>query len=150
MSSRPSVFLWMQYFFYGCASSSVPLWDPTRLSGEEPAGQCRRPRRCRFNLWVRKIPWRKKWQPTPVFFPGKLHGQRSLAVVPTSSQDEALAHYSVSREVPCSALKGETVPDTLRDAHGDLTSLAPHERLPEILVVPREKTPTGAAARGKP
>ena len=30
------------------------------------------------------------------------------------------------------------------------TSLAPHERLPEILVVPREKTPTGAAARGKP
>ena len=28
-------------------------------------------------------------------------------------------------------------------AHGDLTSLAPHERLPEILVVPREKTPTG-------
>ena len=32
-----------------------------------------------------------------------------------------------------------------RHAHGDLTSLAPHERLPEILVVPREKTPTGAA-----
>ena len=31
-------------------------------------------------------------------------------------------------------------------AHGDLTSLAPHERLPEILVVPREKTPTGAAS----
>ena len=35
-------------------------------------------------------------------------------------------------------------------AHGDLNSLAPHERLPEILVVPREKTPTGAAARGNP
>ena len=35
-------------------------------------------------------------------------------------------------------------------AQGDLTSLAPHERLPEILVVPREKTPTGAAARGNP
>ena len=34
--------------------------------------------------------------------------------------------------------------------HVDLTSLAPHERLPEILVVPREKTPTGAAARGNP
>ena len=37
-----------------------------------------------------------------------------------------------------------------KGTHGDLTSLAPHERLPEILVVPREKTPTGAAARGKP
>ena len=34
--------------------------------------------------------------------------------------------------------------------HGDLTFLALHERLPEILVVPREKTPTGAAARGNP
>ena len=31
-----------------------------------------------------------------------------------------------------------------------MSSLAPHERLPEILVVPREKTPTGAAARGNP
>ena len=32
-----------------------------------------------FNPWVRKIPWRRKWQPTPVFLPGKCHGQRSLA-----------------------------------------------------------------------
>jgi len=29
--------------------------------------------------WVRKIPWRKKWQPNPVFLPGKSHGQRILA-----------------------------------------------------------------------
>ena len=29
---------------------------------------------------VRKIPWSRKWQPTPVFLPGKTHGQRSLAV----------------------------------------------------------------------
>ena len=28
--------------------------------------------------WVRKIPWRRKWQPTPVILPGKSHGQRSL------------------------------------------------------------------------
>ena len=31
-----------------------------------------------FNPWVRKIPWRRKWQPTPVFLPGEPHGQRSL------------------------------------------------------------------------
>ena len=36
-------------------------------------------RRCRFNPWVRKIPSRRKWQPTPVFLPGEFHGQRSLA-----------------------------------------------------------------------
>ena len=29
--------------------------------------------------WVGKIPWRRKWQPTPVFLPGESHGQRSLA-----------------------------------------------------------------------
>ena len=40
--------------------------------------ECRRRRRHRFDPWVRKIPWRWKWQPTPVFLPGKSHGQRIL------------------------------------------------------------------------
>ena len=31
-----------------------------------------------FNPWVGKIPWKRAWQPTPVFFPGESHGQRSL------------------------------------------------------------------------
>ena len=31
-----------------------------------------------FNPWVRKIPWRRKWQPTPVFLPGESYAQRSL------------------------------------------------------------------------
>jgi len=31
-----------------------------------------------FDPWVGKIPWRRKWQPTPVFVPGESHGQRSL------------------------------------------------------------------------
>ena len=29
--------------------------------------------------WIGKIPWRKEWQPTPIFLPGEFHGQRSLA-----------------------------------------------------------------------
>ena len=33
----------------------------------------------RFDSWVEKIPWRRKWQPTPVFLPGESHGQRGLA-----------------------------------------------------------------------
>ena len=43
-----------------------------------PTCLCRRCKRHRFDLWVWKIPWRRKWQPTPVFLPGKAHGQRSL------------------------------------------------------------------------
>ena len=39
---------------------------------------CKRCRTCRFDPWVRKIPCRRKWQPTPVFLPGKFHGQRRL------------------------------------------------------------------------
>ena len=31
-----------------------------------------------FNFWVRKILWSRKWQPTPVFLPGKSHGKRTL------------------------------------------------------------------------
>ena len=49
-----------------------------RCSGKESACQCRRHRRHRFDPRVGKIPWRRKWQPTPVFLPGKSHGQRSL------------------------------------------------------------------------
>jgi len=42
--------------------------------------QCRRHcKRRRFDPWVRKIPWRRAWQHTPVFLPGESHGQRSLA-----------------------------------------------------------------------
>ena len=39
---------------------------------------CLQCRRCRLDPWVRKILWRRKWQPSPVFLPGESHGQRSL------------------------------------------------------------------------
>ena len=53
------------------AREGLPRW----LSGKGPA--CQR-RRLRFNPWVRKIPWRRAWQPTPVFLPGESPGRRSL------------------------------------------------------------------------
>ena len=40
--------------------------------------RCRRHRRPRFDPWVGKKPWRRAWQPTPVFLPGDSHGRRSL------------------------------------------------------------------------
>ena len=54
------------------------LWLPRWLSGKRCAHWCRRCKRCQCNPWVRKLPWRRKWQPTPVFFLGKFHEQRSL------------------------------------------------------------------------
>ena len=49
-------------------------------SGKELTCQCRRHKRLRFDPWVGKIPWRRKWQPTPIFLPGESQGRlRSLA-----------------------------------------------------------------------
>ena len=50
-----------------------PPWRP---SGIESAHQWSGPG---FNPWVRKMPWRRKWQPIPVFLPRKSHGWRNLA-----------------------------------------------------------------------
>ena len=53
----------------------LPRWH----SRKESACQCRGHKRHRFDPWVRKIPWRRKWQPTSLFLPGKSHVQRTLA-----------------------------------------------------------------------
>jgi len=56
--------------------------------------QCRR---CRFHAWVEKVPWRRKWQLTPVFLPGKSHGHRSLAgYIPWGHK--RLRHYLATKQ----------------------------------------------------
>ena len=63
---RYAIASWFQLAFYNFESfKQVPItgcfsWNLTEVS------------------WVGKIPWRRKWQPTPVFLPGECHGQRSL------------------------------------------------------------------------
>ena len=57
----------------------LATWDfPDGASGKEPTCQCRRHKKLRFNPWVRRIPWRRAWQSTPVFLLGESNGQRSL------------------------------------------------------------------------
>ena len=51
---------------------------PGGASGKESACQCKRCKRLGSDPWVRKIPWRRAWQPTPIFLPGESHGQRRL------------------------------------------------------------------------
>ena len=47
--------------------------------GKESACQCKRCKSRGFSPWVGKVPWSRKWQPTPVFLPRESHAQRSLA-----------------------------------------------------------------------
>ena len=76
---------------------------PRGHTGKQSVSQCRRHKRCRFYPWVRKIPWRKKWKPTPVFLPGESHEQRSLVgYSPWGSQKvgyDWAQHISTPQEV---------------------------------------------------
>ena len=56
--------------------------------------QCGRPS---FNPWVRRIPWRRAWQPTPVFLPAASHGQRSLAVLWDGKELDTTEWLSISQ-----------------------------------------------------
>ena len=51
---------------------------PSGCNDKESICQCRRQKKCGFDPWVRKILWRRKWQPIPVFLLGKFHVQRHL------------------------------------------------------------------------
>ena len=59
----------------GICIQGHPRWH----NDKESICQYRRWNRCWFDPWVRKIPWSRKQQPTPVFFPGKFYGHRGLA-----------------------------------------------------------------------
>ena len=51
----------------------------TSTTGNSPGGSDGKESTCNAGDLVGKIPWRREWQPTPVFLPGEFHGQRSLA-----------------------------------------------------------------------
>ena len=70
-------------------------------TGKEPTCQCRRLKRHRFNPWVRKIHWRRKWQLTLIFLPGEPREQRSLTGyspkgLKESDTTEHLTHPNIS------------------------------------------------------
>ena len=68
------MYIYIYTYIYNCTdidSMGLPWW----LSGKEYVCKCKKHK---LNTWIGKIPWRRKWQPTPVFLRGKSHGQRSL------------------------------------------------------------------------
>ena len=74
------------------------LGFPGGASGTEPTCQCMRHKRRGFNPWVRKIPWRRAWQPTTAFLPGESHGFSTVHRVSeswTRLSDGAHAHTLV-------------------------------------------------------
>ena len=76
---QSAVFLFPVSLYHSLSSCLSQDWGfPGGAGGKEPTCQCRRCKRFKFYPLVRKIPWRRKWQSTPVFLPGESHGQRIL------------------------------------------------------------------------
>ena len=84
---------------YSCLENPMNSMKRQKHRTHSVCLQCRRPG---FDPWVGKIPWRRKWQPTPVFLPGESHGQRSLVVYsPRGSKESDTTerlhfHFSLS------------------------------------------------------
>ena len=80
----------MSNLIHTTTRSIVCMELPQQLRGKVPTWPCRRCRRRGLHLCIRKIPWGRKWQPPPVFLPGKSHGQRNL--VGYSPRDQKVRH----------------------------------------------------------
>ena len=112
----PTPVFWLREFHglyspWGCkefdTTEQLSLFTFRWHSGEEPSCQCRRHKRHRFSLWVRKSPWRRKRQPTLVFLPVKSYGQRSLAgYIPwgRKSWTRPCVHKSTNTHIQCMVL----------------------------------------------
>ena len=72
LTARP----WVLDRFTSLASTYGCMGCPGGSDSKESTCQHRRHKRRGLNPWVRKIPWSRKWQPAPVFLPGKFHGRR--------------------------------------------------------------------------
>ena len=88
------------------------MWDLRRLGIRPVSPAYRRQKRLRFNPWVREIPWRRKWQSNPVFWPGESHEQRrpvgySPRGCKKSDTTEHTHAYTHTRKTPLLLLKSE-------------------------------------------
>ena len=74
---------------------------PGSTSVKDLTCQCRRCKRLGFDPWIRKIPWSRKWHPTPIFLPEEFHGQKSLvAYSPWGCQEsDKTEHLSIYRSI---------------------------------------------------
>ena len=72
-------------------ASAYISWGASQvvLVAKESACQCRKCKKPEFHPWVGKIPWSRKWQPTPVFLSGKSHGQRNMVGYSLQGQKES-------------------------------------------------------------
>ena len=90
-----SPFIWL---------NSISLYT-SGASGKESAYNTGDIMRRGFDPWVGKVPWRRKWQPTPVFSPGEWHGQKSLQSMGFQESDHKWSDWACTHTWFCWALQ---------------------------------------------
>ena len=148
---------WQRVEYNLATEQQVSFWPPQWLSTERIHAQCRRHgRSLGFDPSVEKIPWRRKWQPTPVFLPGESHGQRRLAGYGSRGSKEDTAeqlsnkrkpnNFSLSTRVhrAASPARQQARPWALRgwtESHWDPGSLARPRAAGHPALPPRGRSP---------
>ena len=130
----------LEFYVIADFNGLCSFWGASQvLSGKESTCQCRR---YEFDPWVRKIPWRRRWQPTPVFLPGESHGQRSLVGYSLWDHKESDVSYRLNNNMEIRGdsftlskgldqISRSVVPDSLRPHESQ------HARPPCLSPTPR-------------
>ena len=129
----------------GCYSYSVHC-----TSGKEPTCQCRRRKRHGFDPWVGKIPWRRAWQPTPVFLPGKSKDREARWASPRGRQEgdttKATEHHTHVGQWQGPRARSSGTLCEMREASAELRShRCPEGKAPAPALVSRGILPTKTA-----
>ena len=116
----------MQHFyFFALLGIQWPVVSSQVFSFPDD-GSCQR-RRCRFSTWVGKIPWRRAWQHTLVFLPGKSHGQQSLV---GSMGSQRVRHFAA--ELIQFSSVAQSCPTLCNPMNRSMPGLPVHHQLPEF------------------
>ena len=113
-------YLIIEIFLDDSAVKNLPAMQETCVGG-----------RVGFNLWVWKIPWRRKWQPTAVFLPGKSHGQRRLTGYSPRGRKEWDTTEKKSSSPPTAITVTAHLQQTVALCSTHLISVHPHDILVE-------------------
>ena len=98
------------YWLYIVHMVMCMLGFPGGASGKEPACQCRRLERWRLDPWVGKIPWKRAWQPTPVFLPREFHSWSLAAYSPWGPTELDTTAWLSTHNVYVSMLSSHIIP----------------------------------------
>ena len=111
------------------AYSGLPRW----YSSKESACQCRGRRRHGFDLWVRKIPWKRKWQPILIFLPGKIPWTEEPGAYCQSMRFQRVGHYGAHMHILHQfSSAAQSCPTLCGPMNRSTPGLPVHHQLPEF------------------